>query len=134
MASMTKAKALEKELQDELEQLKKLQADMRKSVGSRQQLESQLRENQIVKDELGLLKPSNTVYKLIGPALVKQDLTEAKQTVDKRLEFINKEIERCEAVIKDLEGKSEQKKEKLVKLQTSLQAQLQTSFQKQKLK
>ena len=65
---------------------------MRKSVGSRQQLESQLRENQIVKDELGLLKPSNTVYKLIGPALVKQDLTEAKQTVDKRLEFINKEM------------------------------------------
>lgn len=67
-------------------------ADMRKTVGSRQQLESQLRENQIVRDELGLLQPSNTVYKLIGPALVKQDLTEAKQTVEKRLEYITKEM------------------------------------------
>ena len=67
-------------------------ADMRKTMGSRQQLESQLRENQIVKDELGILQPSNTVYKLIGPALVKQDLEEAKQTVEKRLDYITKEM------------------------------------------
>jgi chaperonin cofactor prefoldin len=30
------------------------------------------------------IQPCNTVYKLIGPALVKQDLEEAKQTVEKR--------------------------------------------------
>ena len=32
------------------------------------------------------------VYKLVGPVLVKQDLEEAKQTVDKRLEYITKEV------------------------------------------
>jgi prefoldin beta subunit len=125
---------------------------MRKTMGSRQQLESQLRENQIVKDELHLLQPCNTVYKLIGPALVKQDLEEAKQTVEKRLEYITKEMSdhgstledflilsssgclfrtRCEDTIKDLEGKLDQKRQKLMKLQSSLQAQ-QAAVQKQK--
>lgn len=32
------------------------------------------------------------VYKLVGPVLVKQDLEEARQTVDKRLEYITKEV------------------------------------------
>lgn len=32
------------------------------------------------------------VYKLVGPVLVKQDLIEAKQTVDKRLDYITKEV------------------------------------------
>lgn len=42
--------------------------------------------------ELDLLDTKNTVYKLIGPVLVKQDLDEAKATVTKRLEYINGEM------------------------------------------
>lgn len=42
--------------------------------------------------ELDLLDGSNTVFKLIGPVLVKQDLDEAKATVAKRLEYINGEM------------------------------------------
>lgn len=42
--------------------------------------------------ELALLDSQNTVYKLIGPVLVKQDLDEAKVTVGKRLEYINGEM------------------------------------------
>lgn len=38
------------------------------------------------------LKPHNVVYKLIGPVLVKQDQTEAKSNVEKRLEFIKSEM------------------------------------------
>ena len=38
------------------------------------------------------MESSNTVYKLIGPVLVKQDLEEAKATVAKRLEYINGEM------------------------------------------
>ncbi len=34
----------------------------------------------------------NTVYKLVGPVLVKQDQTEAKQNVDTRLDFIRSEM------------------------------------------
>ncbi len=32
------------------------------------------------------------VYKLMGPVLVKQDLEEAMQTVQKRLDYINSEM------------------------------------------
>jgi prefoldin beta subunit len=39
-----------------------------------------------------VLKPHNTVYKLIGPGLMPQDPEEAKSTVEKRLEFIKKEM------------------------------------------
>ena len=41
--------------------------------------------------ELGMLEEGAVVYKLVGPALVKQELSEAKLTVDKRLEYITKE-------------------------------------------
>ena len=32
------------------------------------------------------------VYKLIGPVLVRQELTEAKQNVQKRIDYIRKEM------------------------------------------
>lgn len=90
-------------------------------MSSRQKLETQLTENNIVREvtwliilytekisrhvffellqnnlltfqELDLLESSSTVYKLIGPVLVKQDLDEAKATVGKRLEYITGEL------------------------------------------
>ena len=42
--------------------------------------------------EFASLTPENTVYKLVGPVLVKQDQTEAKQNVDTRLDFIKSEM------------------------------------------
>jgi hypothetical protein len=42
--------------------------------------------------ELKKLTPENTVYKLIGPGLMPQDAAEAQQTVEKRLDFIKKEM------------------------------------------
>jgi prefoldin beta subunit len=45
-----------------------------------------------ITQELKVLKSHNTVYKLIGPGLMPQDPEEAKSTVEKRLEFIKKEM------------------------------------------
>jgi prefoldin beta subunit len=42
--------------------------------------------------EFSNLKGHNTVYKLIGPALVPQEHTEAKANVEKRIEFIKGEM------------------------------------------
>ncbi|KAF5896467.1 prefoldin subunit 6, partial [Clarias magur] len=85
------ADAIQKKLQSELEKYQQIQKDVSKSMSARQKLEAQLTENNIVKEELDLLDSQNTVYKLIGPVLVKQDLDEAKATVAKRLEYINGE-------------------------------------------
>jgi len=41
------------------------------------------------------LTPDNMVFKLMGPVLVKQDQTEAKNNVETRLEFIRGEMFVC---------------------------------------
>ncbi|XP_029297873.1 prefoldin subunit 6 [Cottoperca gobio] len=115
------AEAIQKKLKGEVEKYSQMQKDVSKGVSARQKLETQLAENNIVKEELDLLDITNTVYKLIGPVLVKQDLDEAKATVTKRLEYINGEIQRYEALLKDLEKKSEQHREVLSSLQQEFQ-------------
>ncbi|XP_034079158.1 prefoldin subunit 6 [Gymnodraco acuticeps] len=115
------AEAIQKKLKVEVEKYTQMQKDVSKSVSTRQKLETQLAENNIVKEELDLLDTTNTVYKLIGPVLVKQDLDEAKATVTKRLEYINGEIQRYETLLKDLEKKSDQHRELLSGLQQEFQ-------------
>lgn len=51
------------------------------------------------------------VYKMIGPALVKQDMVEAKSNVTKRLDFIKSEVDRLEKQMKDLEAKMQAKQQ-----------------------
>ncbi|KAI3351983.1 hypothetical protein L3Q82_020800 [Scortum barcoo] len=115
------AEAIQKKLKAELEKYTQMQKDVSKSMSARQKLETQLTENNIVKEELDLLDSTNVVYKLIGPVLVKQDLDEAKATVTKRLEYINGEIQRYETLLKDMEKKSEQHREVLSSLQQEFQ-------------
>ncbi|TNM99061.1 prefoldin subunit 6 [Takifugu flavidus] len=111
------ADAIQRKLNAEVEKYTQMQKDFSKSVSARQKLETQVTENKIVKEELDLLNSTNTIYKLIGPVLVKQDPEEAKATVTKRLEYINGEIQRYEILLKDLEKKSEEQREVLISLQ-----------------
>ncbi|CAJ0946071.1 unnamed protein product [Ranitomeya imitator] len=115
------ATQLQEKLQAEVTKYQQVQKDISSNMSVRQKLEVQLTENNIVKDELALLDDSNTVYKLIGPVLVKQDLEEAKSTVDKRLQYINGEIKRFETLLKDLEQRSEEQRTSLTKLQQEYQ-------------
>jgi len=39
-----------------------------------------------------LLEKGAKIYKLIGPALIRQDLNEVRSNVEKRLDFINAEL------------------------------------------
>jgi chaperonin cofactor prefoldin len=55
--------------------------------------------------ELNLLDEEAAVFKLIGPALIRQDLVEAKSNVSKRMEYIKSEMDRTDGQIKGLEGK-----------------------------
>uniref|UniRef100_A0A8C6WJ88 Prefoldin subunit 6 n=1 Tax=Neogobius melanostomus TaxID=47308 RepID=A0A8C6WJ88_9GOBI len=115
------AEAIQKKLKAEVEKYAQSQKDVSKTMSARQKLETQLTENNIVKEELDMMGSTNTVYKLIGPVLVKQELDEAKATVGKRLEYINGEVQRYDALIKDMEKKSEQHREVLASLQQEFQ-------------
>ncbi|NWI21788.1 PFD6 protein, partial [Crypturellus soui] len=71
--------------------------------------------------ELELLDATNTIFKLIGPVLVKQDMEEAKATVGKRLDYIAGEIKRYEQQMQELERRAEQQRELLGRLQQDFQ-------------
>ncbi|XP_013417321.1 prefoldin subunit 6 [Lingula anatina] len=115
------AEGLQKRLQGELEKYQAVQKDYQKYVSARQQLDAQLNENSLVKEELDRLSDGSNVYKMIGPVLVKQDLGEAKQTVQKRIDYISGEIKRHENTIKDLEKKQETHRDNLNKIQHQFQ-------------
>lgn len=46
----------------------------------------------LILQEMDLLEDDAVVYKLIGPALIKQEVAEAKDTVSKRLDYIAREM------------------------------------------
>ncbi|CAH3019186.1 unnamed protein product [Porites evermanni] len=112
---------IQQQMQTELEKFKSVQKDIQKLVSARQQLEAQLNENKVVKEELDVIEADGNVYKLIGPVLVKQDLEEAKQTVAKRIEYITAEIKRNDTGIKEAEKKRGGCQEILSKLQQQYQ-------------
>ena len=61
------------------------------------------------------------IYRLVGPVLLKQDKMEANSTVDGRLEFIGKEVNRTETRIKEIQSNSEKKRMDLMQLQQKMQ-------------
>nr|CAG4646754.1 EOG090X0MQF [Macrothrix elegans] len=115
------AEGLQKRMQQEVEKFKSIQKDYQKAIASRQQLDSQLTENNGVRDELNLLEGDSNVFKLVGPVLIKQDLDEAKQNVSKRIDYITGEIKRLDKTIEELDKKQDSQREALGKLQQQLQ-------------
>ncbi|GAA5975471.1 hypothetical protein JCM10908_005171 [Rhodotorula pacifica] len=124
---MSTSTSLEAKLQAATSIYTKLEADYARAVEARQLLDAQKTENEGVKKELASLTEQNKVYKLVGPVLMKQEQSEAKHNVDKRLEWINDEIKRAETKLKDVGGKLEAKKDEIVNLQGQYQQQLQAA-------
>lgn len=61
-----------------------------------------------------------SVYKLVGPVLAKQDVAESRTNVEKRIEFITKEIERMDKLEGDFQNKVEERRKNIVKLQEDM--------------
>ncbi len=91
---------LYREYEYEIQEINKLQVGKKLLLNLEQQklrenitkYEHKKSENEMVKNEMSFLENSDVVYKLVGPVLVKEEQDLAKQTIDKRLEFINKEM------------------------------------------
>ncbi|KZO91252.1 Prefoldin [Calocera viscosa TUFC12733] len=114
--------ALDTQLQKATNEYRKIETDLSNAVEARQRLDIQLTENE---QEFKSLTSQNEVFKLIGPVLVKQDQSEAKSNVEKRLEYIRNEISRVEAQLKDLNAKQEKKRLEVVHLQGQMESQQQ---------
>ena len=81
-----------KSYQLEVEEIKKLRAEQQQFRSNIQVYELKKNENEMVRKELDFIGENDIVYKLTGPLLVKEEISEAKANVTKRVEFINSEM------------------------------------------
>eukprot|EP00542_Grammatophora_oceanica_P011085 CAMPEP_0194027416 /NCGR_PEP_ID=MMETSP0009_2-20130614/1571_1 /TAXON_ID=210454 /ORGANISM="Grammatophora oceanica, Strain CCMP 410" /LENGTH=145 /DNA_ID=CAMNT_0038666473 /DNA_START=48 /DNA_END=485 /DNA_ORIENTATION=- len=111
-----------KMVEEEMAKFRGIQADVAKLNGDLQTVTAQLNENEMVKQELDLVGVEDgTVYKLVGPILMKNDLDDAKQTVEKRLEFIVGEKKRVENSLKEKEKLGNETARRVQELQAAMQ-------------
>eukprot|EP00638_Chattonella_subsalsa_P017672 CAMPEP_0117833968 /NCGR_PEP_ID=MMETSP0949-20121206/10630_1 /TAXON_ID=44440 /ORGANISM="Chattonella subsalsa, Strain CCMP2191" /LENGTH=142 /DNA_ID=CAMNT_0005675717 /DNA_START=30 /DNA_END=458 /DNA_ORIENTATION=+ len=114
----------------EIEEYKSVCAELQELMVKRQQLYSSANENGMVKQELDLLEDDAPVFKLLGPVLIKQDLMEAKDTVEKRIEFIQREMNKVQSGIEETQKKQSELTEKIMKMQQEMQAKAASEAQK----
>lgn len=105
----------------EVAKFRNLQQELQNLQANYQTVMGQQTENELVAAELDLIHNNDTVYKMIGPVLIKQDLEEARDTVQKRLEFIRSEKEKLEAKIESTEKAGNDRATKIQKMQAQLQ-------------
>lgn len=99
-----------------LMELSKAQTEMSELATARTKLETQFQENKVVLEEFEKLDSGSTIYKLVGPALMRQDYAEAKMNVDKRIEFIQNEIKRVDDKMETHQKHMEETRSKLIQL------------------
>jgi chaperonin cofactor prefoldin len=114
-----------------LDELQKLVLETRKLVSRQQQFESQLHECTMVKEELDAVKSEESVYKLHGKVLVRQELSDAKATIASRLKLIQGEVKKSEQSIKESMAKQDAVREKLQTLSRAQQQQFQQQLQQE---
>jgi prefoldin beta subunit len=105
----------------QMSQFRELQGELATLRGDLGTVLGQETENELVLLELDELTDESKVYKLLGPVLLPQDLSEAQQTVKKRLEFIRSEKERLERKVADTEVRGNALASKIQQLQAGLQ-------------
>lgn len=106
----------------EMARYRTLQSELDQLHRDLQVVRGQETETELVAAELAISqKLDESVYKLVGPALIKQDAEEAVQTVQKRLEFIRGEKDSIEAKVSAKERQSDELATKIQSMQASLQ-------------
>lgn len=100
-------------LQNELQQVRQ---DLSLVMGQETENEMVLMELEVIQDD-----DDSKVFKQLGPILLRQDLAEAKQTVQKRLEFIRSEKKRLEQKVTDTEERGNALAQKIQRMQAGLQ-------------
>ena len=107
----------------------KIMRDMEKEIAQlqakHQTLTSQLNENNMVKAEMDILDDSAKIYKMVGPVLVLQEFSAAKDNVAKRLEYIEKDVKRVDNLVATKTKNAQDLSAKIMGMQRALQEKMQ---------
>jgi prefoldin beta subunit len=117
---------------EEMAKFRQLQETLIQMRADLQTLQSQATENEMVLQELKQLNKSEeessspslsppVVYKLMGPALIRQSLNDAVDTVTKRIEFIVSEQRQLTQRLQDKESAGQTLAQSIQQMQSMLQ-------------
>ena len=115
-AFLDKQVEIQRKLETDVTEIKKIEAEYTKVYSAKQSLVEKKSENEMVLAEFNLMSADASVYKLVGPVLAKQDVGESKANVEKRIEYITKEIERMDKLEQDFQSKVEERRANIQKL------------------
>lgn len=101
-------------LDAEVQELKRIYNDQ---SANRTKLFTQLQENKMVLSEFSHCKEDSKIYKMVGPVIVNVDFLEAKSNVEKRIQFIEKELKKIEINLKENQQKQDDKIKELQGIQ-----------------
>eukprot|EP00943_MAST-04B_sp_MAST-4B-sp1_P008956 g8956.t1 len=104
-------------IEAEVKILQSLENEITSLQNKQQTLTSQLNENSMVKQEMDILNSDSKVYKLVGPVLVLQEFNSAKDNVEKRLEYIQKDMKRVDEAIAKKSKDAGDIQQKVIKMQ-----------------
>ena len=123
-AFLEKQAEIQRKLEADVIEIKKIEAEYAKVYSAKQSLVEKKSENEMVLAEFNLMSPDAAVYKLVGPVLAKQDVQESKTNVEKRIEYITKEIERMDKLETDFQSKVEERRNNIQKLQEDMRKEI----------
>jgi prefoldin beta subunit len=115
---------IQRKLETDVTEIKKIEAEYTKVYSAKQSLVEKKSENEMVLAEFNLMSADASVYKLVGPVLAKQDVGESKTNVEKRIEYITKEIERMDKLEQDFQSKVEERRANIQKLQEDMRREI----------
>ena len=115
---------IQRKLETDVTEIKKIEAEYTKVYSAKQSLVENKSENEMVLAEFNLMSADASVYKLVGPVLAKQDVGESKTNVEKRIEYITKEIERMDKLEQDFQSKVEERRANIQKLQEDMRREI----------
>ena len=123
-AFLDKQVEIQRKLETDVTEIKKIEAEYTKVYSAKQSLVEKKSENEMVLAEFNLMSADASVYKLVGPVLAKQDVSESKTNVEKRIEYITKEIERMDKLEQDFQSKVEERRANIQKLQEDMRREI----------
>eukprot|EP01084_Bolivina_argentea_P122811 217627_1 len=118
---MSIPKGLAVTVEEELKKHQEIEKEVQTLAEQRNHLYQLANENGMVKQELDLLDQGETVYKMNGPVLMKEDLTDAQHNVAKRLEFIEGEMNKLNGLIGEKQKAQKVLADEIVKAQQEMQ-------------
>ena len=116
-----KVAELQKKMEEDIAEIKRIENEYRKVITNKELMMAKKQENEAVMAEFKMLDEDAKVYKLVGPVLAKQDLSDCRSNVSKRIEFIDKEVARLETLEADFQGKVTDKTANIKKMQNEFQ-------------